>query len=390
MSPAALALLPLLAGSARGGAPEVLVRRLAEDEIQPQLARGADGALHLLTFRGDPASGEILYRSSRDEGERWSEPVVVGAGAIALGQVSGARLALGRGGLVHVAWMGAADARPRAPGGGAPLLVTRSRADGTFEPARNAIAEHPGLDGGPDVAADASGRVWVAWQAPLGASEDERDRRLWVARSLDDGATFEPERLATALGTGACACCRVTLACAGDELVALYRSAHGGERDMVLSVSRDGGLSFESRALDAWRAASCPVSTASLLAGPGGPLAAWERAGALSLAWLEAPVALAPARTARVVRLVTGSDGWGPVRRRAELKHPALARDAEGRVLVAALADVGHGREAKLDWTVLDAAGEILARAPAPVEPVPAWSLPAAFARADGGFVVLY
>ncbi len=80
--------------------------------------------------------------------------------AIAIGNVRGPSLALGRDGRVHVAWMGS-DRAPRA-GDAAPMLYTRSRADGTFDPERN-LHQNPGpIDGG-SIAADRNGHVYVVF-----------------------------------------------------------------------------------------------------------------------------------------------------------------------------------------------------------------------------------
>ena len=50
------------------------------------------------------------------------------------------------------------------------------------------------LDGGGSIGADKEGNVYVAWHATSeDAPEGEADRRLWVACSRDDGATFADE-----------------------------------------------------------------------------------------------------------------------------------------------------------------------------------------------------
>ena len=41
---------------------------------------------------------------------------------------------------------GSAKSAPKAPGKQAPMLYTRSRQDGTFEPERNLITKYVGLD----------------------------------------------------------------------------------------------------------------------------------------------------------------------------------------------------------------------------------------------------
>ena len=83
------------------------------------------------------------------------------------------------------------------------------------------------LDGGGSIAADAAGNVYVAWHATSAeAPEGEAGRRLWVARSRDDGATFTDESPALEEGTGACACCGTkALVDRRGRLYILYRAA---------------------------------------------------------------------------------------------------------------------------------------------------------------------
>ena len=77
-----------------------------------------------------------------------------------------------------------------------------------FEDQRNLMRGSTDLDGGGTVTADDSGRVYIAWQGRgVGDPAGEAHRRLWVARSEDDGATFAGERPALEKAIGACACC---------------------------------------------------------------------------------------------------------------------------------------------------------------------------------------
>src|SRR5262249_35852948 len=153
---------------------------------------------------------------------------------------------------------------------GSPMLYARmDESRSKFEPQRNLMQRTFGLDGGGTVAADVAGNVYVGWhgRAP-GAAEGEMGRAFWLARSRDDGATFEPERPAWDRATGACACCGTrALVDARGNLFALYRAATAGvDRDMILLGSRDRGEHFQGTALQPWRVTTCPMSSESLVA----------------------------------------------------------------------------------------------------------------------------
>src|SRR6185437_15068595 len=100
------------------------------------------------------------------------------------------------------------EAEPRS-GKEPPTLYARLNDAGTaFEPGRNLITSAWGLNGGGAIAADAQGNVYVFWHAPMpGVSANEANRRVWMAKSSDDGKTFEKETVIYQPETGVCGCC---------------------------------------------------------------------------------------------------------------------------------------------------------------------------------------
>src|SRR5207244_12429124 len=112
-----------------------------------------------------------------------------------------------------------------------------------FEPQRNPMQLTWGLDGGGSVAADAAGSVYVAWHGQEGSGQGEQTRRLYVARSKDDGKSFSPEAPAYEQATGACGCCGArAFADRSGTLYVLYRSAtEQVHRAIYLVVSPDLG-----------------------------------------------------------------------------------------------------------------------------------------------------
>src|SRR3954465_5839127 len=198
---AALFALSLIATTAPAApAPSVRIStvRVPDGGIQPQAVTDADGRIHRVYFKGEPAAGDLFYVRSDNAGRTFTPPLRVNSqpgAAIAIGTVRGAQVAVGRNGRIHVAWMGA---KPETSGTikANPMLYTRLSPDGkSFEPQRNLIGSHPGLDGGGSVAADGEGNVFIAWHAPRsGKPEGEDARQVFLTRSTDDGETFEPER----------------------------------------------------------------------------------------------------------------------------------------------------------------------------------------------------
>ncbi len=268
-----LTILALIVPSS--GLGEVTPVPLPGDGIQPQAATGRDGGVHVVYFEGDPMAGDLYYTRYEDGGFRRRIRVNSEAGsAMAAGSVRGAHLALGRDDRVHVAWMSSGGG---GTDGERAMFYARMATDGrSFEVQRDVIAGAYGLDGGGSVAADGKGNVFVAWHA----GREEADRRVFVAHSADDGATFAPERAISDPATGACACCGMRAAAGPDgTLYALYRTAREGvHRDMhLVTVAGEGTPS--QREVDAWEIGGCPMSTAHLLPGEGQTLAAWETDG---------------------------------------------------------------------------------------------------------------
>ena len=154
-----------------------------------------EGIIHLVYLYGDPGAAEIGYVRKGPQEREFSTPIRVNShpgSAVALGTVRGAHLALGKAGRIHVAWNGSSAAEPKGPRGSAPMIYTRlnDRKDG-FEPQRNVMTTASGLDGGGALAADARGNVFVAWHAQGQQNgepvEGEGHRRVWLARSSDEG-----------------------------------------------------------------------------------------------------------------------------------------------------------------------------------------------------------
>jgi hypothetical protein len=375
-----------LASSSLGGEADpsrkITLVRVPDAGIQPQVAVDARGVVHMIYYRGDSTHGDLYYVRSHNGGTTFSAPVRVNSepgSAISAGNIRGAHIALGRNGRVHVAWNGSHTRTPGVAYGKEPMLYTRLNAAGTaFEPQRNLIQLAYGLDGGGAVAADDSGDVYVLWHGLAPGTEGEGSRRVWIARSSDDGLTFSREKPAWDRPTGACGCCGLNaFADRQGTLYVLYRSAaEVVNRDMYLLVSRDKGKTFQGTDISKWNVGYCVMSSESFSEGPGSVVGAWETEKQAYFGRID-PVtgAMSPPVAA------PGAAG--------NRKYPAVAANRQGEMIFVWTEGMGWNKGGSLAWQVYDKSGK-----PAPgsgrADGVPVWSLVAAFARPDGGFTIVY
>ncbi|HEV3344550.1 MAG TPA: sialidase family protein [Pirellulales bacterium] len=392
-----LAILAALANSqtARGAAPknakrktndaakdravEVKLVRVPDQGIQPQAAVDTEGTLHLIYFGDEAEAGNVYYVRKLPGAETFSKPLRVNSqsgSAIAVGSIRGAQLALGKANRVHVAWNGSGKAEPKVSVKyGSPMLYARMTDDGdAFEPQRMVNREAFLLDGGGSVAADRDGNVYVVWHS----GDGEANRRVWVARSTDEGATFAPETPADAGKDGACGCCGLK-AFADHEgtIYVLYRSAREKvNRDMMLLTSADLAKTFGSETAGEWMVDVCPMSSEAFVEGPQAVTAGWETDGQVFFSKID--------KTQRLLSQPTAAPGSPGGR-----KHPALAVNGRGQTILVWTEGTGWQRGGALAWQVFDEKAKAT-KARGRTDGVPVWSFAAVYTEPDGSFVILY
>src|SRR5207302_10774825 len=123
----------------------------------------------------------------------------------------------------------------------------------------------------------------------------------------------------------------------------------------------------------------CDMSSQAMAPGPrGAVLAAWENMGRVYWAKLDPKRDDAPAPQA-------------PPGDAKDRKHPAVASDADGRVIVAWAEGTGWEKGGSVAWQVYQADGTSSGtKYSGRARGLPVWSMPAVFARRGGGFVVMY
>jgi len=357
------------------------VVRVPNSGIQPQAEVDADGTLHLIYFKGEPANGDLFYVNRVSGTEVFSQPVRVNQkpeSAVAMGTIRGAQLALGKNDRVHVAWMGSGKTAQKGSGKHPehPMFYTRLDESGTaFEPERNVMMWTGGLDGGGSVAADSLGNVFVAWHgSPPNNSDGETGRAMYVAVSRDDGATFRREDRANPEPTGSCGCCGMrAFMDENDHLHLLYRAANKLSRDMTLLTSVDHGRAFSSQTVNRWFIQSCPMSSAVMADHPRGLLIATEVEGLLELSRVDA-LGKPPGKLSTL----------SP----AKAKHASVATNQRGEILVAWAQNAGWAKGGELKWRLFDADGIPKSGEKSGAE-LTTWSYPVVVTVGDE-FVILY
>jgi hypothetical protein len=243
-----------------------------------------------------------------------------------------------------------------------------------FEAQRNLMLVSHGLDGGGSVAADKEGDVYVAWHG-AGEQKGEEHRRVWLARSTDDGKTFAREGPAFAEETGACGCCGMrAFVDPRGALHLFYRVATGmTERGIFLLSSTDKGRSFRGTRLDNWNLTACPMSSVTATNSANQTLAAWENDGQVYFGVIDSPLlkpVAAPAPTGK-------------------RKHPAIATNARGETILVWTEGTGWKKGGSLAWQIFDKNGKPIGEMGA-AQGVPVWGLATVVAEPNGEFTVIF
>jgi len=356
---------------------KVKLLRTPNGGLQPQAAVDELGILHLVYFTGEPQGGDLYY-VRRDAGKaEFTSPMRVNSepgSAVAIGTIRGASLAVGKNGRVHVAWNG----RHKPDGYDTPMLYARMNDARTgFDPQINVMQFSGGLDGGGSIAADKSGAVYVAWHG-RGEKEGEENRRVWVARSTDEGKTFSRETAAWNEPTGACCCCGMrAFADRRGRVHLLYRAAtEKVDRDMYLLSSENRGQTFSGTLLDKWKLNACPMSSAALADGANGLLAAWETQGQVYFASLDP-------QNPRPISPIPAPGGTG------KRKHPMIAANSRGETMLVWTEGTAWKKGGSLAWQLYDSQRKPVGEGGSE-QGIPMWSFAAVIAENDGNFTIIY
>jgi hypothetical protein len=266
-------LAAILQGLASAGEPVELARGAGQTEPQqPQIAVGADGAIHVAYGVDDV----VRYCRSNDGGKTFSEPVdLPPISNMSLGMRRGPRIAVTDKAICVTAIGG-----KQGKGRDGDVLAMRSVDGGKTwsDPAPvNDIADSA-REGLHAMAAGPRGELCCVWL-------DLRNRRTEIMASIaaEGGASWQKNVLVYKSPDGSvCECCHPSVAFDGrGGIHVMWRNSLAGARDMYAAVSSDGGRTFGKASKlgsGTWPLDACPMDGGAIaVAADGKPAAAWRR-----------------------------------------------------------------------------------------------------------------
>jgi hypothetical protein len=275
---------------------EIAVGESPANPQQPQVAVDDAGAIHL-TFG---VNNSVRYCRSTDGGASFSTPVEVASEhVISLGMRRGPRIAAA-GKAICISVVGGKQGKGRD----GDLLAFTSLDDGKTWQGPAMVNDVPdavreGLHG---MAAGPQGELACVW-----LDLRTKGAKIWSATSADGGRQWSANRLVYSSPDGkVCECCHPSVTFAADgRLIVMWRNSLGGNRDMYVSTSRDGGKSFSTAAKlgsGTWPLKACPMDGGSVAVSPGGEICtAWRR---------DRNVFLAQPGTAAEINVGAGRNPW--------------------------------------------------------------------------------
>ena len=261
---------------------------------EPQIA--SSGSKLFLAY----GSKDSLYVvRSTDGGSSYADPIqLLTHGRLSLGMRRGPRIAAQGSSIVVTAIYG-------EQGGGkdGDLLAWSSTDQGVSWQGPTVVSDVPGSasEGLQGLAASPSGQFCSVW-----LDHRSKSAEVWISTSKDAGKSWSKNTLVYhSPDRHVCECCHPSAAYGPKgELYIMYRNWLGGSRDMYLSESTDGGLSFQSPSKlgeGTWPLNACPMD--------GGGISV-DSSGVVSTAWRKDGEVFIAKPGESEVRVAAGTQPW--------------------------------------------------------------------------------
>lgn len=313
----------------------------------PAVARAQDNSLHVVFGNGD----SILYAYSSNHGRSFSRPGLVGIlSGLAASHTRGPQIAATSNGVLITACNKSGNV----------FAYIRDKS-GRWSPAGR-VNDVKDMGREQLMALGADGRnAFAVWL-------DLRDgrNRIYGARSIDGGRTWEKNILVYASpDSTVCECCKPSVAVKGKDVYVMFRNWLGGNRDLYLAHSADGGKTFgaaKKLGNGHWALNACPMDGGGLTISKNGqPETVWRRQSTIYACTPGGQeLALGEGRSC-TVESVDGKNvyAWTKDGRVVVSHQPALTSTV-GKGLLPVLKSVDNGHvicvwedEKKIQWAVL-------------------------------------
>lgn len=229
----------------------------------PAAVAASSGEVQVVYGQGD----SIMLATLKRPGDGFGRPVVAAVlPGLAASHGRGPQVAYASGGLCMIACNNAGD-----------IFSWRADSSGKWsQPRRINDADTVAKEGFTALAADGD-MVFAVWL-------DMRDghNKIYGARSADGGRSWLANRLIYASpDTTVCECCKPSVVVRGNNVYVMFRNWLGGNRDMYLISSADGGENFgqaQKLGNGSWKLEGCPVDGGALLLNDDGSVeTVWQR-----------------------------------------------------------------------------------------------------------------
>lgn len=270
----------LLAGQSSAAQVKILPDNFTGAK-QPQIAADPKGNIFVALGK----ENSVYVARSANGGKTFQTPTLVGTvEKLALGMRRGPQIVAGEKSVVATA-ISHTD-------GNLYSWISEDEGSTWSKLARINDAAKSAREGLHGMAGNESGLIFSAWL-------DLRNQKtqLWGARSINGGKSWEPNvQIYESPDKTICECCHPSVALADDgKIVVMWRNWLGGNRDMYLARSEDGGKTFESAlklGTGNWPLKGCPMDGGSVIISSNQVVAVWRRENRLFASSMDLPETL--------------------------------------------------------------------------------------------------